>query len=58
MFDSLVDLSSAIDFEALVKGIKGLIEASSESNTDSEGLASVFEGLSSKDDAEAAAEAK
>ena len=57
MFDSLVDLSSAID-EALVKGIKGLVEASSESNTDSEGLSSVFEGLSSKDDAEAAAEAK
>ena len=27
MFDSLVDLSSAIDFEALVKGIKGLVEA-------------------------------
>ena len=51
MFDSLADLSSAIDFEALVKGIKGLIETSSESNTDSE-------GLSSKDDAEAAAEAK
>ena len=39
-------------------GIKGLVEASSESNTDSEGLSSVFEGLSSKDDAEAAAEAK
>ena len=51
MFDTLADLSSAID-------IKGLIEASSESNTDSEGLSSVFEGLSSKDDAEAAAEAK
>lgn len=58
MFDSLADLSSAIDFEALIKGIKGLIEASSESNTDSEGLSSVIEGLSSKDDAEAAAEAK
>ena len=56
MFDTLADLSSAIDFEALIKGIKGLIEASSESNTDSEGLSSVFE--SSKDDAEAAAEAK
>ena len=55
MFDSLADLSSAIDFEALVKG---LIETSSESNTDSEGLSSVIEGLSSKDDAEAAAEAK
>lgn len=58
MFDSLADLSSAIDFEALVKGIKGLIETSSESKTDSEGLSAVFEGLSSKDDAEAAAEAK
>ena len=58
MFDTLAELSSAIDFEALIKGIKGLIEASSESNTDSEVLASVFEGLSSKDDAEAAAEAK
>ena len=58
MFDTLADLSSAIDWEALVKGIKGLIDASSESNTDSEGLSSVFEGLSSKDEAEAAAEAK
>ncbi|MDV2428366.1 hypothetical protein RAE06_05590 [Corynebacterium tuberculostearicum] len=58
MFDTLADLSSAIDWEALIKGIKGLIDASSESNTDSEGLSSVFEGLSSKDDAEAAAEAK
>lgn len=58
MFDTLADLSSAIDFEALIKGIKGLIEASSESNTDSEGLSSVFEGLSSTDNAEAAAEAK
>ena len=58
MFDTLADLSSAIDWEALVKGIKGLIEATSESNTDSEGLSSVFEGLPSKDDAEAAAEAK
>ena len=58
MFDTLADLSSAIDWEALVKGIKGLIDASSESNTDSEGLSSVFEGLSSKEDAEAAAEAK
>ena len=58
MFDTLADLSSAIDFKALIKGIKGLIEASSESHTDSEGLSSVFEGLSSKDDAEAAAEAK
>ena len=25
MFDTLADLSSAIDFEALIKGIKGLI---------------------------------
>ena len=58
MFDSLAALSSPIDFEALVKGIKGLIETSSESKTDSEGLSAVFEGLSSKDDAEAAAEAK
>lgn len=56
MLGTLVNLSSALDFEAILKAIKGIAELSSESNSDSAGLSSVFEGLSSKDNADAATE--
>ncbi|MDD7582914.1 hypothetical protein ACEE23_02970 [Corynebacterium sp. 32222D000AT] len=49
MFDFLTDLSSAIDFEQLIKGISGLIDSSSE-GSEGEGLSSAFEGLSSSED--------
>ena len=57
MLGTLVNLSSALDFEAIFKAIKGIAELSSESNSGSAGLSSVFEGLSSKDNADAATEA-
>lgn len=49
MFDILTDLSSAIDFDQLIKGISGLIDGSSE-GAEGEGLSS------SEDSASEAAE--
>lgn len=56
MLDTLVNLSSSLDFEAIFKAIKGAAELSSESNSDSVDLSSVIEGMSSKDNADAATE--
>ncbi|MBK4139063.1 hypothetical protein GWO53_00665 [Corynebacterium macginleyi] len=54
MIGTLVNLSSSLDFEAIFKAIKGVAHLSSESNSDSAGLSSVFDGLSSKGGADAA----
>lgn len=56
MLDTLVHLSSAVDFDTVVKIAKGIVGLISQSDSNSEGLSSVVEGLSSQGSVESTTE--